>query len=102
LYSHVIAECLDCGHQGSYSPNDSICPSCGGGWREARYDYETIGKTFLKELSTRPFNIWRYHDALPIQDPQPVISMGEGGTPLLKAANLGTMLGRCAKIRSHF
>jgi len=84
---------LDCGHQGSYSPNDSICPSCGGGWREARYDYETIGKTFLKELSTRPFNIWRYHDALPIQDPQPVISMGEGGTPLLKAANLGTMLG---------
>ncbi len=93
MYSHVIAECLDCGHQGTYSPKDSICPSCGGGWREARYDYKSIGKKFLKELHARPFNIWRYYDALPIQDPHPVISMGEGGTPLLKAANLGTMLG---------
>jgi len=93
LYSHVIAECLECGHQGSYAPNDSICPNCGGGWREARYDYESIGKNILKVLPKRPFDIWRYHELLPIKDPHPVISMGEGGTPLLKATNLGTMLG---------
>ena len=93
MYSHVIAECLDCGHQSSYSPKDSTCPACGGGWREARYDYNLIGKRILKELPRRPFNIWRYHELLPIQEPHPIISMGEGGTPLLKATNLGTMLG---------
>jgi len=93
LYTHLVAECLDCGHRSSYSPKESICPHCGGGWREARYDYKTIGKKILEELPNRPFDIWRFHDLLPIQDPHPVISMGEGGTPLLKATNLGTMLG---------
>ena len=93
MYSHLVAECLDCGHQASYSPKDSTCPQCGGGWREARYDYKSIGKKLIKKIAARPFDIWRFHDLLPINERQPVISMGEGGTPLLKANNLGTMLG---------
>ncbi|MBL7161532.1 MAG: pyridoxal-phosphate dependent enzyme [Anaerolineales bacterium] len=93
MYSHLVAECLDCGHQASYSPKDSTCPNCGGGWREARYDYKSIGEKLLKELPARPFDIWRFHDLLPISEHQPIISMGEGGTPLLKATNLGSMLG---------
>jgi len=38
--------------------------------------------------------MWRYWDLLPLQDPANVLSMGEGGTALIHAANLGMMLGR--------
>jgi threonine synthase len=44
-------------------------------------------------IRERPFDIWRFHELLPILEPHPIISMGEGGTPLLRATNLGTMLG---------
>lgn len=93
MYSHLVAECLDCGKQSEYSPNNSTCPHCSGGWREARYDYKTIGTLILDLLPDRPFDIWRFRELLPINEHHPVISMGEGGTPLLKAPNLGMMLG---------
>jgi threonine synthase len=38
--------------------------------------------------------MWRYWDLLPLYDRASILTMGEGGTPLLRAANLGMMLGR--------
>ncbi len=38
--------------------------------------------------------MWRYWELLPILDRKNVVTMGEGWTPLLRAENLGTMLGR--------
>jgi threonine synthase len=37
--------------------------------------------------------MWRYKELLPIGEINPSISMGEGGTPLIPAVNLGMMLG---------
>jgi len=37
--------------------------------------------------------LWRYHELLPVRNPDPTISLGEGGTPLIQAVNLGMMLG---------
>ncbi|MFC1879624.1 pyridoxal-phosphate dependent enzyme, partial [Chloroflexota bacterium] len=37
--------------------------------------------------------LWRYREVLPVFSDNPNISMGEGGTPLLRATNLGMMLG---------
>ena len=93
MYTHVTVECLDCGQRDPYTPNVTTCSRCGSGWREARYDYATIAKTILEDIRSRPFDIWRFHELLPIQSPHPVISMGEGGTPLLRATSLGMMLG---------
>jgi len=93
LYSHVVAECLDCGQRDSYTPKIATCSKCGSGWREARYDYEAISKTILEDIRHRPFDIWRFYELLPVQSPHPTISMGEGGTPLILASNLGMMLG---------
>ena len=93
MYSHITVECLDCGQLASYTPSASTCPQCGSGWREARYDYKSIGKEILARLPARRFDIWRFRELLPINEHHPVISMGEGGTPLLKASNLGLMLG---------
>ena len=92
MYEHLVAECIDCGQQSPYTPEKTTCPHCGSGWREARYDYDAIGLKLLEVIKDRPFDIWRFGELLPIQKRHPVISMGEGGTPLLKAPHLGMML----------
>jgi threonine synthase len=96
LSSHIYIECLDCGHQGPYIPTSENCPRCDSTWREARYDYEELGKRLPDLIANRPFDLWRYRELLPIRNPGQIvsaISLGEGGTPLIRATNLGMMLG---------
>jgi threonine synthase len=69
------------------------CPQCNSQWREAEYDMAEVAKTFPAELMSRPFDLWRYQELLPIHNPNPSLRLGEGGTPLIQAANLGMMLG---------
>ena len=88
-----MIECLDCGHQTQYFPTTYACPRCGSQWCEARYDYEQISRSLQSKLPGRPFDLWRYLELLPVHDINPTIHMGEGGTPLLRAVNLGLMLG---------
>ena len=61
---------------------------------DARYDYEEVRLKWDAELVRRPFTMWRYHELLPLRDDANRITMGEGGTPLYPATNLGMMLGR--------
>ena len=88
-----FAQCLDCGSSNPYNPSTINCPECGSHWSEARYDYETIEKNLPKVLQQRPFDLWRYYELLPVNNYNPDNSMGEGGTPLIHAVNLGMMLG---------
>jgi threonine synthase len=60
---------------------------------EARYDYPTLGSRFQEILAGRPFDLWRYRELLPVHEYNSSLSLGEGGTPLLRATNLGMMLG---------
>jgi len=69
------------------------CPNCSSQWREAEYDMTEVAKTFPSQLHKREFNLWRYQELLPINNLNPSLRLGEGGTPLIKAANLGMMLG---------
>ncbi len=89
----ITLQCLDCGFQAPYSPTANNCPCCDSPWREARYDLEAISRTLQPLLKERVFDLWRYHELLPVWNPNQVVSMGEGGTPLIHAANLGMMLG---------
>ena len=93
MTSRFVAECLDCKFQAPYSPNELACPQCGSQWREARYDYEKLGRILPALIAHRPFNLWRYRELLPINEYNPSLSLGEGGTPLIHASNLGMMLG---------
>lgn len=88
-----IIKCLDCGHNAPYYPTSTTCPKCGSQWREAEYDYELIGKTLLERLPGRNPDLWRYRELLPVRNPNISLSLGEGYTPLIRAANLGMMLG---------
>ncbi len=92
MAAHFIVECLDCGYATPYFPTSVSCPRCGSGWREALYDYSTLAVTLPLQLPGRPFDVWRYKELLPVRDHNPDLTMGEGGTPLLRAINLGNML----------
>ena len=60
----------------------------------ARYDIERARNTLTPEtLKSRPFDLWRYREMLPVQDTSSIISLGEGGTPLVHAGRLGEQLG---------
>src|SRR5512139_2872635 len=85
--------CLDCGNQAPYSPKRIACPACQSQWLEARYDLEAIGPLLPTFVSKRSFDLWRYRELLPVLEYNPILSMGEGGTPLIRASNLSMMLG---------
>ncbi len=93
MSSHFVVECLDCGHKTPYTATSTHCPKCNGEWRETIYDFETLRQTFPAQIQGRPFNIWRYRELLPVRTPNPELTLGEGGTPLIRAVNLGMMLG---------
>jgi threonine synthase len=91
----IWIECPTCLYREALGRPLLICPSCAGEWLDARYDYEALAEGRLPSLlSGRPFTMWRYWELLPLRDPANMLTMGEGGTPLLHAANLGMMLGR--------
>ena len=88
-----VIRCLDCGYAAPFNPSSMHCPQCNSQWREAEYDLSEVAKTFPSELKKRPFDLWRYSELLPIRNANPTLRLGEGGTPLIQAANLGMMLG---------
>jgi threonine synthase len=86
-------ECIDCGEQTAYSPSSKTCPRCKSEWLQAQYDFDNLGRRLPEILAGRPFDLWRYRELLPIFDHNIELSLGEGGTPLIRAAALGMMLG---------
>jgi threonine synthase len=91
--AEMNAVCLDCGHKARYAPTLLACPACNSEWLEAHYDYAAIGRRLPALTKERPFDLWRYRELLPVYEPSPNLYLGEGGTPLIRAANLGMMLG---------
>ena len=93
-FSHQVwLECASCGHTTLFVRPLRACEECGAQWLDARYDYDYVREQWPAVLQERPFNMWRYRELLPLCDDDHKMTMGEGGTPLLHAANLGLMLG---------
>jgi threonine synthase len=90
---HFVAKCVDCGHEATYSATSTSCPNCGSEWRETKYDFNALKDNYAERIKSRPFGLWRYKELLPVNNLNQDITLGEGGTPLLKASKLGMMLG---------
>ena len=55
----------------------------------SRYDLESAKREIdLRAVLERPPSIWRYFELMPVRDEANVVTMGEGGTPLLRARRL--------------
>jgi threonine synthase len=89
----IELECGKCGHRQPFVLPTHICSACGHDWMEVRYDYNRISRLWPDILRQRPFTMWRYRELLPLRRDDYQITMGEGGTALLRANNLGMMLG---------
>jgi threonine synthase len=85
--SHL--ECSACGETFSADEPQTLCRACGK-VLFARYDLETAARFLTRELlAGRSGGMWRWFELLPVRDPARVVSLGEGGTPLLPAIRLG-------------
>lgn len=91
--SSISIDCVDCGYHAEFSATMVDCPICKSQWLQASYPYEQIAATLPALLAKRPFDLWRYRELLPVQEYNPGACIGEGGTPLIRAVNLGMMLG---------
>ena len=82
--------CRACGRQYPLDPVN-VCEFCFGPL-EVLYDYQALSRDISRRrIQKGPLTIWRYRDLLPV-DSEPV-DISAGFTPLLKAENLGRVLG---------
>lgn len=89
--------CFKCGkhHQPGEIESRPIprCCECNSGL-DAEYDYDSIRKSLLTDLFKRASPThWKYWAFLPVGDLSHVITMGEGGTPLLENNSLTRDIG---------
>ena len=78
-------ECSSCGLQHDRSRLQNLCTSCGKPLL-AIVDLAAASRTLTREsLATRDKSLWRYREVLPLPDDVAPVSLGEGGTPLLRA-----------------
>ena len=85
-------ECSRCGTRAAIESTPGLC-SCGGPFL-VRYDLATLrGKDLRHEFSSRPAGLWRYRELLPVRDDASLVTLGEGGTPLLASTRLVEKLG---------
>ena len=91
--SHL--ECTSCGLQHEWSRLQNLCNSCHKPLF-AIVDLvrlRRIGTLTRKALATREKSLWRYRELLPLPAGAETVSLGEGGTPLLRATRFGDEIG---------
>jgi threonine synthase len=90
----IYVECTNCHAITNFRQFKGECPQCGEKICEARYDFESLNiKQWLHDIKGRMATIWRYHEVLPVFDDSNIVTLGEGGTPLIKSTALGASLG---------
>ncbi len=87
--SHL--ECPRCEATHDAFVRQGVCPACGSPLL-ARYDLAAVA-TRRSALNERNPDLWRYHELLPVQAPEQIVSLGEGMTPLLAVPRLAASLG---------
>jgi len=59
-----------------------------------RYDLAGVAKALTKDkLASRPPDLWRYRELLPVRDPENIVSLGETMTPIVSMPKLAKKLG---------
>ena len=88
-FTHLI--CTKCGALYERDRRVNVCPRAGcGAALFSRYHPPRLERDAGRD---RPRTIWRWHEMMPVEDPANIVSLGEGGTPLLGAERLGARFG---------
>ncbi len=87
--SHL--ECARCGEHHDATVLQGLCRACSSPLL-ARYDLDDV-RVAPAQIATRPPDLWRYHELLPVSAPEHLVSLGEGVTPLLPTPALAEAVG---------
>jgi threonine synthase len=86
-------ECSGCGKKFPFSKIHTFCPDCQSPLL-ARYDLDAARKHVDRDaILHRHKGMWRWHELLPVKDPQNFVFLGEGDTALLELPRIGNELG---------
>jgi len=92
----------------SSAVKDIYCPKCGARYDISSvvsvclcgapvlvdYDYNLASELLRRDsLASRPNTMWKYREVLPVLDDANIITLGEGGTPLLPSRAIGAEIG---------
>jgi threonine synthase len=78
-------ECTSCGRQHEWQRLQNLCTACHKPLF-AIVDLAKAGRALTREaLAMREKSLWRYREVLPLPEGVEPVSLGEGGTPLLRA-----------------
>lgn len=93
-YSYLThLTCSGCNQTFSTEEIHTYCPDCQSPLLPT-YDLKFVhDHTDREEIFRRPKGMWRWHELLPITNPENVVFLGEGDTAILKVPNLGQELG---------
>ena len=83
---------LECGMEGDHYEADTIHGlSKAGKPLLVKYDLNGIQNAVTKEdLATRPADLWRYREFLPVRKKENIVSLGEIHTPIIPIQKLAT------------
>ncbi|MEO8045255.1 MAG: threonine synthase [Spartobacteria bacterium] len=85
--------CTACGLRHQWSQLQNLCTACQKPLFPV-YDLAAAGRTLRPEtLAQREKSLWRYREVLPLPLEVEPVSLGEGGTPLLRAERFGEAAG---------
>jgi len=83
-------KCRECGRE--FSPvKIYVCPHCLGPL-EVVYDIGAINLS-RESFRDRPKTVWRYHELLPVKNPDKAVDLGAGYTPMHKCRRLAKTIG---------
>jgi threonine synthase len=86
-------DCPECLRAFSADELRTVCPQCGSPLL-ARYNLDQAKRRLDRDaLKTRPNTMWRWRELLPVRDQAHIITLAEGGAPLLHTPHLGQHLG---------
>ncbi len=94
MVNYVLGmSCVSCGEERSVDDMYFRCKKCNEPL-EVNYDLSKLGSVLdIDSFKKRTWDVWRYHELLPINDKLNMISLMEGGTPLIKSTSLAEELG---------
>ena len=94
MVNHVLGmSCVSCNEERSVDDMFFRCKKCNEPL-EVKYDYSKLNTLLDNDsFQKRTWDVWRYRELLPVNNKLNMLTLMEGGTPLIKSTTLAKHLG---------
>jgi threonine synthase len=85
--------CIECARVHDMTRPAYVCSSCGNLLEITMDRAAALERNSQINMMARPISVWRYRELIPVANNSRILSLGEGGTPLMDCRNLASKLG---------